>query len=213
MLKTQQLTEEQQADAQTRIERGERLTGLVSKFDQDMTKSLVALASAMTQLDGSAQSMAAVAEETSSQSATVSQASEQAAQNVQSVSAATEELATTVETILADVRQSTQIAENAVQSAEETVGQVESLRGAADDISQVIALISEIADQTNLLALNATIEAARAGEAGKGFAVVASEVIDLTSRTMKATEQISTQVSGIQKATTTAVDSISNIRD
>ena len=69
------------------------------------------------------------------------------------------------------------------------------------DIDRVLTVISDIADQTNLLALNAAIEAARAGDAGRGFAVVADEVRKLAEKTMNATKEVATVLSGIQDET------------
>ncbi len=78
---------------------------------------------------------------------------------------------------------------------------IKALGGQVESIGSVMGVISDIADQTNLLALNAAIEAARAGDAGRGFAVVADEVRKLAEKTMSATTEVGTSITGIQRST------------
>ncbi len=78
----------------------------------------------------------------------------------------------------------------------------------AENIGQIMTVITDIADQTNLLALNAAIEAARAGEAGRGFAVVADEVRKLAEKTMDATHEVGDAVQAIQDGTRKNIDAV-----
>jgi methyl-accepting chemotaxis protein len=78
----------------------------------------------------------------------------------------------------------------------------------AEAIGKIMTVISDIADQTNLLALNAAIEAARAGDAGRGFAVVADEVRKLAEKTMTATKEVGTAISGIQQGARKSVEAV-----
>ena len=87
------------------------------------------------------------------------------------------------------------------QTVAETTRKVKRLAESSQEISKIVALISQIASRTNMLALNASIEAARAGEAGRGFAIVADEVRQLADRVAKALKEIEQIVRQIQSDT------------
>jgi len=201
-------------DAQNRASSAARRTELI-RFADDFEAAVGAIvsnvSSSAVQLESAAGTLTRTAETTQNLSSRVAGASEEASSNMQSVATATEELSASVDEIGRRVRESNKIAEAAVLQAQQTDGRIGKLSRAAQQIGDVVKLITAIAEQTNLLALNATIESARAGEAGRGFAVVASEVKSLASQTAKATDEISSHISGMQDATQESVAAIKEI--
>jgi methyl-accepting chemotaxis protein len=201
----------EEAKARAAAQRKADMHRLADQFQSAVGDIIHTVSAASTELEAAALTLTQTARTTQERSTSVAAASEQASSNVQSVASATEELGSSVNEISRQVQESNRIALSAVKQAETTDARIAQLSHAAGRIGEVVKLITAVAEQTNLLALNATIEAARAGEAGRGFAVVASEVKQLASQTAKATEEIGTQIAGMQSATQDAVTSIKEI--
>lgn len=211
MIRARELDEQAKQEQQRQVDRGRKMEEAVALFDQVIGEVVSAVNSAATELQATAQTLSATAEETAQQSTAVAAATEEMSQNVQTVASATEELSASISEISGQVTESTRIVGAAVEQANDTNAKVKSLSEAAQKIGEVVNLINDIAGQTNLLALNATIEAARAGESGKGFAVVASEVKTLATQTSRATDEIASQIRSIQDATDQSATAIAAI--
>ncbi|HZE56004.1 MAG TPA: methyl-accepting chemotaxis protein [Bradyrhizobium sp.] len=163
------------------------------------------------QFERDAQQLSETAHSTAQMSGQSADASRQASEHVRSAATASNELSQSIVEISRRVQDSNNVAADAVKQATATDQRMAELTAAGDRIGDVVKLITSIAEQTNLLALNATIEAARAGDAGRGFAVVAQEVKTLAGQTAKATDEISSHIVNMQRATGESVDAIKAI--
>lgn len=200
--------EGQRLRAQAEADKRKAMSQLAKDFDSKVSSLVESLVSASSQLESTANEMSNTAKSTSDQSSVLSESAKETGSNVQAVAAATEELASSASEIGMQIGQTAKTARKAVEDVRMTDSTVQTLSAAAEKIETVVALINDIAARTNLLALNATIEAARAGEAGRGFAVVASEVKDLANQTIRATDEIVSQINELQQATSGAVNAI-----
>jgi len=207
-LKIEAQERERNAGAATRQR---AIEAYVGEFEGAVRQTLDQLGQASGEMRKTASELSAVSRQTNERVQVAGKASGDATGSVESVAAAAEELSASINDISQQAAHAAGSASRAVSQARDTDGTVQGLANSANRIGEVVGLINTIAAQTNLLALNATIEAARAGEAGRGFAVVASEVKSLASQTAKATEEISEQISGIQKVAGEAIAAIQTI--
>ncbi|MGA2974801.1 MAG: methyl-accepting chemotaxis protein [Spirochaetia bacterium] len=114
----------------------------------------------------------------------------------------TEEIA---ETGRVSVQDTTQVI-GRIREQMDTIGEsITRLSEQSASIGEIITTVSDLADQSNLLAVNAAIEAAKAGEQGRGFGVVAQEIKSLAEQSKRATAQVRSLLTEIQKATNGAV--------
>lgn len=162
--------------------------------------------------------------------ASVRQVSDSALKQSQTLKHAREDVAAMVVSIeqVSELAQSSaQVARTAIEAAHDgdlamdrTVVSMEKIRTAvsntskrakrlaesAQEVSQILAIVTGISEQANLLAFNASIEAARAGEQGQGFRQVSDEVRNLAAQVSEAAQDIERLVQSIQEETASVIN-------
>ncbi len=165
----------------------------------------------------------------------ISQSTSQQAASLQETSSAVEEISSMIVANTENARQSSQVSEQSLNTAQrgkgvvehmieaigkitvsnaEMVNQIDATNSEIENIVKIIGeignktkIINDIVFQTKLLSFNASVEAARAGEQGKGFAVVAEEVGNLAAMSGAAALEITTM---LETSIKTVKDIVSN---
>jgi methyl-accepting chemotaxis protein len=201
-------------EVQAREERMRCIEGLLDGLDGLITKVVSSIEAAAVEAENTARHMERAVGDVGQRATGVAAAAEEASVNVKTVAESSGMLTESIRHIRSQAEASRMVAGAAAAKVTDSNQRVSGLVQSANEIGDVVNMISDIAGQTNLLALNATIESARAGAAGKGFAVVAGEVKHLANQTMEATKTISEQIAAVQgetNQTVTAIDGITKV--
>ena len=186
----------------------QELHGLADRIERDVKTASQSTLQLVTSMHGAVDQLTQAAGRTGDTSSTVAAASEEALVNSANVASRVTTLFQAIEGIGHQLGRSDG---GGAAGGETAVGLIQELSRHAEEIGEIVGLISDIARRTNLLALNATIEAARAGEAGRGFAVVAQEVQTLAQQTAAATDRVTKQIGTIQTASRKVFSSIDGV--
>jgi methyl-accepting chemotaxis protein len=195
-----------------RLARGEYVAGEFHRHTKDgRSVYLQATYNAILDIDGRPYKIVKFASDVTARRVALNRTTE-LSHSLQYLSAAVEEMAATGRSIADTMTQTKTAADRANQCVTDADESARQLASAAAQMDGIVELISNITSQINLLALNATIESARAGEAGRGFAVVATEVKNLATQARRATEQISSEISGVRASSSAVVEALDMIR-
>ncbi len=189
------------------------LNQIADDFEESVKGVVDLVVSSSEQLRLEAEKVTNIADDAKKRSSLVAEISLKSAQSSAEVSLSANDLSISFSQISEQTHKSSQVVEEATIKATNAKEVIETLSSKSANIGEIVKVINGIARQINLLALNATIESARAGEAGKGFAIVAHEIKTLAEQVNRATGEISKQISSMQDATLSSVDSVMNIID
>ncbi len=160
----------------------------------------------LSNINHSAEQVAAGAEQIAASGEVLSQGSTEQASAIEEITASMTQVATQTTQNAVNANQANQLSISAKEQAvegntkmQDMVTAMTEINESSVSISKIIKVIDEIAFQTNILALNAAVEAARAGQHGKGFAVVAEEVRNLAARSASAAKETTAMIEGAIK--------------
>jgi len=178
----------------------------------DMLEGASTLASSISQITATVTQMATSSTETSSSIAEITATVEEVRQTVQVSSQKANQ-------VVDVAKKASNVSDSGKRATDDTIQGIKRIKDEMEyiadsivklseqtqSIGDIINAVNDLADQSNLLSVNASIEAAKAGEHGKGFAVVAQEVKSLAEQSKNATNDVTSILSDIQKATSAAV--------
>lgn len=173
----------------------------VGQLGEGLQRMISSLRDIIVQIAESAEQFTEGARVVAEGSTSLSDGAQTQSANVEQMSASIQSLNKMIQTVADNAKNANDVAKQTSTRAEDGGAAVQKnieamklIDKSAEQIAEIIGVISEIAAQTNLLALNAAIEAARAGEHGLGFAVVADEVRKLAERSSQAAKEITTLI-------------------
>ncbi|MBP8855193.1 MAG: cache domain-containing protein [Oscillospiraceae bacterium] len=181
--------------------------GEFSKVKSALEMVSVHLTQTISQMNYSADGVAAQSAQLSQDSMNLAQGASEQAAEVQALAQMVSNLAEHVQANANNIAETHTIAgtmsekmDKAGAQMQEMTNAMANINASSSEIAKIIKTIEDIAFQTNLLALNAAVEAARAGVAGKGFAVVAHEVRSLAGKSSEAAKSTAALIATSQNA-------------